>query len=210
MGDIMQVDDSGHTVHRGRKSVYVNEEKRANSQMYKELMKSGILDDINVKKILFVGDVYNIPEDEHHQFQWYLNEFKRIVSKHIHNIPIYKRNYQNYKTAFFIYDEASQYIELDTCLYSEKYIENFLSIDNVTMHYPFLDVDFINILKQKVTLKDGTLHGIDYVVWCLQDRCLDTTDTEECTTSNLIIIDMNNIDNVELIKYFPVRMRIVK
>lgn len=207
MGDIMKVDDSGHYVSNKKKRVYVNKEKEANSKAYKNLLNHEILSMFpNAENIFVIGDTSDIKTSEHHRFSWYVEEFQRIIGQHVNSIELYKKRFPNYKTIFFIYDESTPYIQIDSCLYSDKYInENFQKI-NKTIHLPFHDEEFLNVLKNKIELQDGSFAQIDYVVWCFPYKCFNATNGMNSDFPNLVIIDVKNIEKVKTLKYYYNRM----
>ena len=134
--------------------VYMNDLKDwdAFNKIYKEIMESKIVKDINFKGDINVIARTDLPSDEDHNYKYYLENFKRIVNKHNDKIENYKRNHPKFKSIFFAFDESSGYI-------NTKRKQNTRMVGQevkAKIHFWFMDKEFLNIIKE---LK------IDYFIW---------------------------------------------
>lgn len=205
MGDLMQIDDSGHYEVKGKKEVYVNREKEANGKAYKRMVEGGnFLNKRGTKRIFIFGDTDEIPTHEHHKYDWYVKEFQRITKQHIESIPLYKQKFPNYKTIFFIVDESTQYIQTASCLYSPTLIQ--LNSERNEVHYPYLDEKFLLALQERMTGVNGETFAIDYVVWYMPNKYIHTTIGPLRPLPHLVILDMNNINKIKRKKYPSARI----
>ena len=90
MMDVMRVDDHGHVVGKGK---YINPVNQRESQIQRELRESGFLDMFPNVQSVFVNAVTDLPEREDHNYQFYVENFKRTLEKHIKSIPLYRKNH---------------------------------------------------------------------------------------------------------------------
>lgn len=208
MGDIMQVDDCGHTVHYTKKSKYKNPQRAIDGTKYKELEASGILDACpNLQQIFINTETSHLSTNEHHQFTWYRDEFARIVREHIDSLPLYHQKCPGYKTIFFIYDESHPYIQLPSCLYNQEMLKNRgIDVSEESLHYAFLDSEMLQVLQETIT-DNGQTYGIDYVIWFFTNKAIDVMHayTGERQTvllqPQLVILDCSKIKNLRSITY---------
>ena len=94
MMDVMRVDDHGHVVGKGK---YINPVNQRESKIQRELRETGFLDMFPNVQSVFVNAVTDLPEKEDHNYQFYVENFKRTLEKHIKSIPLYRKNHPNYK-----------------------------------------------------------------------------------------------------------------
>ena len=201
MGDLMMVDDSGHYIitKKGKKK-YVNKEREATSKLYDKLCNEDPQKFENIAELLLVADTSKIPTNEHHRFEWYRQEFKRIVKEHIESIELYKAKFPTYKTIFFIVDESTSYIKADM-LVKDVDINKPMLINVANVHFPFHDVEFINVLKETITAKNGQTLGIDYVVWYMPHKFIQTTNGMLRILPTIAVLDMSKIKKVKVLTY---------
>lgn len=109
MMDVMRVDDHAFENSRGKTINPVNQRE---SQIQKELIQAGIYEAFPNVQAVFVNAVTNLPTKEDHNYQFYQNNFQRVIRKHIDSIAIYKENHPGYKTIFFVLDESSGYVQV--------------------------------------------------------------------------------------------------
>ena len=203
MFDIMMVNDNAFLNEKGKS---INLQKKAESEVYKELQNSGLLEKLpNLDRIYM--NISGVEEtNEHHQYSRYKKEFNRIIQKHIDSVPLYKNNHPNYKLGFLIYDETQPYVELETCLYNIDYYKKIGRIPPVSkIHFPFLDKEFMSVFKNS---------GIDFIFWYMNNKMIrckneETGKIEEVLKNGfpkVVIIDLQNFDNIELLEYSEVKM----
>lgn len=99
MMDVMRVDDHPKKNHVNAKE----------SKIQKEIANSGLLEIFPNVQNIFVNSVCgNIPTEKDHSFQFYVDNFQRVVNEHKRKIEsVYQKNHPNHKTIFFIMDETS-------------------------------------------------------------------------------------------------------
>lgn len=208
MGDIMQVDDCGHTVYYPKKSKYKNPQRTTDGQKYKELQASGILDSCpNLKQIFINSDTSHLSTNEHHQFTWYRDEFKRIIREHIDSLPLYHQKCPGYKTIFFIYDESHPYIRMPSCVYSPEALkQQGIEVNHEALHKPFLDDDLLQVLQETI-IHNGESYGIDYVIWFFTNKAIDVmhkfTGAQHTVLlqPQLVVLDCSQIKHLNSIRY---------
>ena len=147
--NIMRVDNHAYKNSKGQ---IINPTLQMESKIYKEIMESKIVKDINFKGDINVIARTDLPSDEDHNYKYYLENFKRIVNKHNDKIENYKRNHPKFKSIFFAFDESSGYI-------NTKRKQNTRMVGQevkAKIHFWFMDKEFLNIIKE---LK------IDYFIW---------------------------------------------
>ena len=107
------------------------------------------------QKRVFINTVTELPTDEDHSYQKYLNGFKRTVEKHLRKIPNYSSNYPNYKKGFLVFDESSGlYYNLINRLRKEELEHR--TMPQVTPHLFFLDKFFVEAFIDS---------DLDYLIW---------------------------------------------
>lgn len=152
MMDVMRIDDHTRLTRKGRPSNPVNQRE---SSIQKELRESGILDNFPKLESVFVNAITDIPTHEDHNYQFYYTAFERTVKKHIESIPLYRENHPGHKVIFFIFDESSGYVQVDSKELAQRGIkrgEAFLA----SMYLQFLDKRFVDVFRGS---------DIDYVIW---------------------------------------------
>ena len=69
-------------------------------QIQRELRDSGFLNMFPNVQSVSINAVTDLPEREDHNYQFYIENFKRTIEKHIRSIPLYRKNHPNYKIVF--------------------------------------------------------------------------------------------------------------
>lgn len=85
-------------------------------------------------------------------YKTYVENFNRIVNKHLHKIDTYRNNHPGYKLGFLIFDEAPGYIQV-------KNIDKNINMKKGAigkLHFPFRDQ---NLMKNIVDA------DLDFVIW---------------------------------------------
>lgn len=185
MMDVMRVDDHGHIVGKGK---YINPVNQRESQIQRELRESGFLDMFPNVQSVFVNAVTDLSEREDHNYQFYVDNFKRTLEKHIRSIPLYRKNHPNYKVVFFVFDESCGYVVADSIEQAKKGV----SQGEMFCCYPyicFMDKRFVDVFI-------GT--DIDYVIWFSPYKHFDS-DMPELPT--VCVYDVKNMNLSECIDY---------
>lgn len=151
MIDVMRVNDHEQ---KGKKGKLYNPSMARERQMFKELEDSGILKQFPNAKVYLNGDT-QLPTHEDHNYDLYLKCFRRVISKHIDSIPLYKENHPGYKVIFLVFDESSAYFEAENIIDRKKPLYKGERISG-RPHLFFVDDDFLSIFANK---------GIDYLFW---------------------------------------------
>lgn len=150
MMDVMRIDDHAYVNEKGR---VINRHNERESKLVKELIsKNEMLKEIAEKGNLFITPDSGLRGYEDHNYNFYVNNFKRVVSKHIKKIEKYKKNHPGFKTIFFIFDESSPYMKLIDCEAPKKPGD----LIHVDLHQWWKDSDMLNVIKDS---------KIDYLVW---------------------------------------------
>ena len=109
MMDVMRIDDHAYVDEKGR---VINRHNERESKLIEELIsKNEMFKEIAEKGNLFITPDSGLRGYADHNYDFYVNNFKRVVSKHIKKIEKYKKNHPGFKTIFFVFDESSPYIK---------------------------------------------------------------------------------------------------
>ncbi len=108
MMDVMKVEDHSH---ESKKRKLINPLAVEEQRMRKELEETGILERCPNAHVICNAKT-DLPTNEDHRFEWYQENFRRVVEEHNRKIPLYQKNHPGYKTIFFIFDESTAYAQL--------------------------------------------------------------------------------------------------
>lgn len=145
MMEVMRVDDHGYK----KKGKIINPTYEKEHLIEKELSENGILDMFPNATLNIIADT-KLPTEEDHNYDYYLDNFKRTVENHIRKIHKYRNNHIGYKLIFFVYDESSAYFEaLGDCKDSNI-------VKRGKPHFFMLDEAFLDVFYWA---------KIDYLIW---------------------------------------------
>ncbi len=156
MMEVMRIDDHAHYNEDG---VLVNPVNQRESMIQKQVRekfkeKYPNIDLSNVD--VFVNAVSGLPSIEDHNYGFYYENFKRVLEKHIKNIPLYRNNHPDKELIFFVFDESTAYVVVDD--------ENFVKQGPIPLKWftaqplwHFYDKKFLDVFKET---------DIDYLIWC--------------------------------------------
>jgi len=162
MIEMFEIDDVV-TTKKGRN----NPQRKADARAMRTAQKfieevGGFREDI---KIIAHGDTRYNPEtndfeyepgEKHHNYQAYINNFKRICQKHLDSVPEYRKNYPEKKLGFLIVDDATFYVpKLE------------MSSAAVLKSLPFFDKNFMKLLVKA---------DVDFVIWAFNNKYLYTAE----------------------------------
>lgn len=185
MMDIMRVDDHGRKSKKGK---LVNPTRRRETEITRELEDAGIFKVFPNAKPLLIVDT-KLPTHEDHNYVFYRDEFIRVLESHKNKIPNYKINHPALKTVFFVFDESSQYMQMN-----EKNISIAEgAVVKAMPHLWFADADFLKVFV-------GT--DIDYIIWFAPYKLCEMFDNTGTAVKlpEVVIIDTNNV-TINAIKY---------
>ena len=92
MMDVMRIDDHAYVDEKGR---VINRHNERESKLIEELIsKNEMFKEIAEKGNLFITSDSGLRGYEDHNYNFYVNNFKRVVSKHIKKINKYKKIYR--------------------------------------------------------------------------------------------------------------------
>lgn len=152
MMDVMRVDDHAYVNERGK---IINPVNQRESKIRKELEKSSIMGLLSNDASIIINAVTDLPEREDHNYEFYYENFKRVIKKHIESIPLYKKNHPGYDTVFFIFDESSGYVLAEDELQAKRCISpGEMFYCRPYLH--FIDKRFVELFAEA---------DIDYVIW---------------------------------------------
>ena len=148
MMDVMKVDDHGFISPKG---ATVNPTRQRESELMRELKEKGFLDKFPNAKI-FINAVTDLPTREDHNYQYYRDNFIKTVKSHIEKIKRYQENHPGYKIIFFVFDESSQYMQVDQKI-------DKIDVGIVAKAFPhlwFLDKAFVSSFENS---------ELDFLIW---------------------------------------------
>ena len=182
----MRVDDHGHIDAHGR---FVNPVNQRESDIQRELRKSGLLDNFPNLQSIFVNAVTDLPWKEDHNYDYYLENFMRTLKKHVKSIPIYQENHPGYQTAFFVFDESSNYVLVE----DEQLAQTGVKKGQEFFCRPYLhfaDKRFVEVIIDA---------NVDYLIWYSPFKHFESTMPE---LPNVCIYDVKQI-KLESFKDYP-------
>ena len=151
MMEVMRVDDHGFK----KKGKIINPTYEKEHKLENELRQVGFLSKFSNAQLQVIADS-GLPTEQDHNYNYYFENFKRTVEKHIEHISQYKENHPNHKLIFFIFDESSAYIE--------KIKSNRASTLG-SPHLFMLDKKFLDVFVAS---------KIDYLIWYAPYKLLQT------------------------------------
>lgn len=184
MMEVMRIDDHAEIMNDGSIS---NTSREVNSKAYKHIKSLFEKSNLNIDSSnIFVNVNSGLPTHKDHTYDFYKNEFLRVIQNHINKISTYRDNHPNKHLIFTIFDESSQYFELSNS-------DNYGSI-----HYHFLDKSLMDIFIDS---------DVDYVFWMTPYKKYQKgTPRDVPDQPELTIIDVRNFDYSLLIEYDDMRM----
>ena len=179
MMDVMRIDDHAFVDENGK--VY-NPHNKRESVLRKEIeSKNPNLKKASLEGRLIINPITNLSSEEDHNYLNYVNNFKRVVEKHIEKIPIYNKNHEGHKLIFFICDESSPYFEnLDIGFQKSKMAGE---VKKGNSHLWWEDNNMIRILKNT---------KIDYLIWYTPYKWFESF--PKITLPKVVIFDISKID----------------
>lgn len=145
MLEVMRIDDYiiGRNSPNALESLFisrVDEERRQNG--LPTIQESNI-------KLLYIPDMSMASDNG---CSIYIDNFKRIVQKHINKIKTYRKNHPGYKLGFLIFDESPGYLKVENKKIELKTGEPV----NGYCHFYFRDKNLVEIFMNA---------DIDFVIW---------------------------------------------
>lgn len=194
MMDVMRVNDHEQ---KGKKGKLHNPTMAHERGMYKELVKSGVVKLSPNAKVFPIGNT-KLPTYADHNYNLYLKCFRRVISKHVDSIPLYRKNHPGYKVIFLVFDESTAYFESDVIIDTKKQYkkgDGFVG----RPHLFYLDEAFLNVFINK---------GIDYLFWYTPYKMFEYI-FPPLELPNLCVYDLSKKD-VKSIKYDVCKMTSVE
>jgi len=194
MMEVMRVDDHGYISKKGKT---VNPMRQRETQIARELRDNGFLDTFPNARLFLIVDT-GLPTHEDHNYDYYRDNFVRAISVHIKKIPTYKQNHPTLKTVFFVFDEASPYMQV----LQPPQNPTIGTVVQAQPHFWFMDKEFIDTIKNS---------AIDYFVWFTPYKhCkMYTAEMEAVTLPEAVVIDVQKYD-IEVINYNAAQMESVE
>ena len=180
MMDVMKVDDHGFISSKGKT---VNPTRKRESDIMHELQDKGFLDKFPNAKI-FINAVTDLPTHEDHNYRYYRDNFIKTVKSHIKKINRYKVNHPGYKVIFFVFDESSQYMQVDHK--TEKIKVGIVS--KAFPHLWFMDKSLVSSFENS---------ELDFLIWFTPYKHCDAFSEKDGSCLNLpeaVIYDVKNMD----------------
>ena len=194
MMDVMRVDDHGYISPKGKT---VNPTRKRESDVARELKDNGVFDSFPNARLFSLVDT-GLPTHEDHNYIYYRDNFIRTIETHKKKIPNYKSNHPNLKIVFFVFDEASQYMQLSKAPDNAKVGD----VVQAFPHFWFGDKVFLESIKNS---------DIDYLIWFTPYKhCkMYTQQWEPVSLPEAVVIDVKNLD-IDLIDYNATKMESVE
>lgn len=184
MMDVMRIDDYTYIDKKGR---VINRHNERESKLIEKLTSKNE----SLNRIIKEGNLFIIPDSglrgyEDHNYNFYVNSFKRVVSKHIKKIDKYKKNHPGFKTIFFIFDESTPYMKLIDCEVPQKPAD----LMNGDLHQWWRDSNMLNVIKDS---------NIDYLIWMTPYKLFNSIDKVRYPLA--MMYEVSKIDFDKLMRY---------
>lgn len=185
MMDVMRVDDHGYISEKGKT---VNPTRKRETEIMHELRDKGILDAFPQAKT-FMTVSTELPTDEDHNYKRYIDNFARIVGAHLKKVAQYKANHPALKTVFFVFDEASPYMQTQIKTVNPVVGKSVRAMP----HLWFADKAMVEIFANA---------DIDYLIWFAPYKHCDMFDDNGNAVNfpPVVVYDIKNMD-IELTEY---------
>lgn len=184
MMDVMRIDDHAYVDKNGK---VVNQHNKRESELVKELISKNEY----IRLVAEQGNLFITPDSGlrgylDHNYDYYINTFKRVICKHIKKIDNYKKNHPGFKTIFFVLDESSSYFKC----FDKKRPRNPVEKCYGQPHLWWIDKNMVSCLKES---------KIDYLIWMTPYKYFYSE--EKVMLPHIIVIDVKKVDYDILIKY---------
>lgn len=187
MMDVMRIDDHAF---QNKKNKIINPTLALESKIYNELKNKNIFSEKTLNNIFIIANT-DLPTNKDHNYNFYYQNFKRVLLKHDKKIDLYKKNHPNFKTIFLIFDESSAYFELI------KNKKNGIMQANVHLH--FFDEKFVSIIKEIKA---------DYIIWMTPYKKINVPPgSQNLSLPYICIFDTNLPNEIKTLKYKENRMK---
>lgn len=149
---------------------------RKESEIQKEIAESGIMASFPNVECPLVNAITDLPTDEDHNYNFYYENFNRVVNKHKKHIAsLYEKNHPGFKTVFFIMDETSG-----------GYAINYGIADDgmsfrAAMHLWWLDSNFMNCILNS---------DIAFLIWYTPYVMITTMEIGVLDLPKAVVIDV--------------------
>ena len=184
MMDVMRIDDHAYVDTKGR---IINPHNERESKLIKELIKKNpYMKDVAVEGRLIIIPDSGLRGYQDHNYDFYINNFQRVIEKHIKKIPLYQKSHPNFKMIFLIFDESSPYMQCLDDKRPNKAGEMFFA----EPHLWWLDNNMIKIIKDS---------KIDYLIWVTPFKHFDSV--EKVVLPQAVVYDVTKIGYNKLINY---------
>lgn len=152
----------------------------------------------NVKVIAHGDTRYNpltdsfTPDDsfEHHNYEAYLNNFKRITQKHLDSVSAYRTNFPDKKLGFMILDDSTYYV-------LNNQLQKPVTGKQILYNLSFFDKNFMKLFIKS---------DVDFIVWAFDNKYIYTNQSKHgqgLFAPKLAIIEKENFYTKKS-KYFQV------
>lgn len=155
MMEVMRVDDHAHYNEAG---VLVNPVNQRESMLQKEVRQKILQGNphADFEKIKIIINAWpRLPSVEDHNYHFYYENFKRILTKHIKNIPLYRKNQPGKKLIFFVFDESTGYLQVDDAALAKRGPVALEPVSACPVNH-FLDKRFLDVFRDS---------DVDFLVW---------------------------------------------
>lgn len=190
MMDVMRIDDHSYIDEKGNP---INPYIKRESEIMEELInKDEMFKKVAEKGNLFINQNTGLSTDEDHNYTFYIEGFKRVISKHIKKIKDYKKNHPGYKVIFFVLDEAAPYIKC----FDERRLRYVGEGIYAQPHFWWKDWNMLKVLEKS---------GVDYLIWMTPYKHFESKEKVELPC--VVILDVKKINYDNLFFYKPTEMQ---
>ncbi|MDY0237056.1 MAG: hypothetical protein RBR71_13605 [Gudongella sp.] len=149
MMEVMMVDDRAFETEDHH---IINKTKSSESDLYKQVKSDSKL--LNDSVFVAIGDS-GLPYTEDHNYDRYLQNFKRVVNKHKGKIDLYQKNNPDCnRLIFFIFDESTPYV-YDKHRGRKRGLSDYV-YTGLQLHRVYFDKSFLSVFDDP---------RIDCVIW---------------------------------------------
>lgn len=193
MMEVMRVDDHACINSKGK---VINLHIKKENETYKEIQKFVKDNNISFSGNIFVNTVTDLSTQEHHSYDKYLSNFKRVIDNHNSSYDLYKNNHVNYKLIYLILDESSSYMEKEGFNVNDALVGDVI---RARLHLFFFDKSFISILKKSKA---------DYYIWFAPFKYFNSK--EKVELPQVIVYSKEDLKKIKIIEYNNTSMHSVE
>lgn len=192
MMEVMRVDDHAFISGKGRRVNPTNEkESKLQKKIRSLILKGHPYSDLSEFPIR-ITTVSGLPSKQDHNYEFYYNNFKYTLEKHIQKIESYRNNHPDKDLIFFVFDESTAYIQAPDEDTAGRDLQPFEYFEGSPLWH-FLDKRFVDVFKDC---------NIDYLIWFTPNKYFHGSSYQN---PGICVFNLKNFDE-SLLENYPMSL----